>query len=271
VTQERIACSCAPPQGDCDAIPEAPPKHERDLEPAHCNELLYEETFATDPLQGGRWKTLAGAWTHSCGWLHQPSTSPTATSWVQAVAPPLGTTAQEAHYLVEARFRLGALGNKQVWQVGIAARVGAAATAKGLPRDYIACVARIDEQTDWCYGCTPGRYIINPDLKVESYNAKGGHGAWPLANPAGSYTPAAGETYLLQLWYRPLKDKQQVNCRLYDEANVWKRNAFYQMHAQYAAHTAYVPTAPGTVALRTLGRAASFDYIRVFRIKTDAR
>jgi hypothetical protein len=71
------------------------------------------------------------------------------------------------------------------------------------------------------------------------------------------------------MWFRPANG-ERIICRLYDDSGTHLRLAVYEMFGQYAGHLKHMPRKPGTVGLRTRGRAASFDYIRVFRLKTAA-
>lgn len=271
------SCACATATDDCDGIPNYDiPTYNvgRDPEPDDCNDLLYEETFSTDPLTG-RWKPLTGTWSWSCGWLHQDKqTSSDLFNFARSenAGAKLGVTDNDAHYLVEARFKLGPILIPDVWEVGLVARISDPLDGDGYPGELISCVMRIDKRPidgDDCADCNPKRKIIYPDLKIESRNSLDWIGAWPRENPAGLYDPSAGRVYQLQMWFRPANG-ERIICRLYDDSGTHMRLAVYEMFGQYARHTKYMPRKPGTVGLRTWGRAASFDYIRVYRLKTAA-
>lgn len=276
---EQAKCSCATTADDCDGIPSYDiPTYTvgRDPEPDDCNELLYEETFSTDPAAEGRWKPLTNidSWSWSCGWLHQGKQTSDIVSLVRAedAGAKLGVTETDAHYLVEARLKLGEIFNPEFWEAGIVARISGPSDSDGYPREFISCVVRIDKRSDGdiCYGCSPQRNVVNPDLKIESRNdSDDWFGAWPLENPPGLYDPTAGRVYQLQMWFRPANG-ERIICRLYDDSGTHLRLAVYEMFGQYAGFLKEMPRKPGTVGLRAWGRAASFDYIRVFRLKTAA-
>ncbi len=256
-------CDCLPDQLDCDALPGA-----RDPQPDICNRLLYEADFEANPLTNGEWTKANGEWDWSPGCLHQRATSnpPGTQQWSWARAG--GADLTDPAYLVEARIRLEAAGEADFWQVGIAARLSASFDGVDLlPAAFISCVARVDRVLDTCYGCAPQRKVIHPDLRIESKSADFAdwEGAWPLDNPGGIFGGDAGEVLLMQLWVQP--QPAAVYCRLYDAAGQLRREAFYRMYDEDAAYLKYLPREAGGVGLRTWGRAASFDYLRVFELR----
>jgi len=261
-----VPCTVPCPTGDdCDALPQA-----RDPERDLCNELLYEETFDTDPLAALRWSTTNGTWSWSAdGWMEQTSTGNTDGTkdyyWARADDAKLSAKVQDVRYLVEARFRLGAVGDTDYWEAGLAARLGGPGIGPyAFPEDHVVCVARVDKVISNCFGCTPPRKILYPDLMLAIQNETGGTTAWPLDNPDQLYDASSGQVYIMQLWYR--EDLPQVNCRLVDDSSVSKRDATLEFHGFDPKYQTYLPTAAGTVGFRTWKRSASFDWIRVFQL-----
>jgi len=261
LSAEKAACAClSGEEGDCDGLPD-----NRDPEPNSCNELLYEETFLTDPLTPRRWATRNCKWSWTCGWLHQHSVdnpeSGTAYCWARALDAALTTRS----YLVETRVRLEAVASMTDWDMAVVGRLSGAVTgADTIPDEFMTCAARMDSK-DLCYGCSPQRRIENPDCKVETRNALDWQGSWPLENPLNLYDPAPGQVYLLQLWFQG-GQKPQLMCMLSDSAGKPRRLAYHQMWGPFDGDTKYLPTGAGTVGLRTWDRGASVDYVRVFAL-----
>lgn len=257
---ETTLATCACSVGDCDGLPDA-----RDPEPSRCNELLYEETFATDPLTGGRWSTVRGDWSWTAGWLHQGAVDNDEATFDFYWARSNDASLPNRSYLVEVRLRLGAVDAMQDWDAAIVARMSDTLDVDQNPVELLTCNARMDTK-DSCADCNPPQKIINPDLKVETRNSLGWYGSWPRLNPSGLYDPAAGQTYLLQLWVQG-GTQPQVNCLLSSDADGKPlRLAYRQMWGSFDGDTKYVPTGIGTVGLRTWDRAVSYDYVRVFAL-----
>lgn len=260
--------------GDCDALPEYRDHFDG------CNRLLYEETFDADP-RGGRWLIPSGEgedWSWSCGALAQTSTEDLF-RWASATDAVLTS----ADYLVEARIVLGPTGDltkNPRWGVGIAGRVGwDAATGH---HTYALCELWVNPDP------TSGNPVYSPDVHMMLKNPatdthpnpdfrSEGIGAWPLPHVA---TPGlegkAGDVIYLQLWYTTnlkkiapatpcsTNDCPALVCIACDESKCL-RGGSYAFYTDQT-HLQYLPQEPGTVGLRTLNRAASYDYVRVFEL-----
>jgi len=238
---------------DCDGLPDY-----RDPEPSACNELLFEETFATAP-QG--WRTAGGSWSWQPGWYTQSAIADLA--WTKADA-----AFNNADYLVEARIKLGSPSTAQSW--------------------VIAVVSRFVNPDRYLYGGITVEPAYNPpipkpDLIIRARrdarpyvykdpDSSGYSEGYPSDLVAG-YTPptfdtGAGREYYLQLYYTQ-NPHEMVTCLLYDETSK-QRQAIYALYA-YPAYKPHLPTEPGTVGFHTRNRGAAIDFIRVFRLhKTTA-
>jgi len=189
VPSTQVNCACASNTDDCDGLPPG-----RDIEPGVCNELLWEDTFAADPLTSNDWRMINGAWSWSPGWMSQAATdNPDQSDGYYWAIKGLSQTV-DPHYLVEARLVLEAMPNPGFWQAGIVARVSQATTGVDqLPQDFISCVARLDRVADTCADCTsPGSHVGNPDLRVEA--RAGGEN---LTGKPASGWPVASNTWIL--------------------------------------------------------------------------
>jgi hypothetical protein len=245
IPTEVAECSLVSCADDCDGIPDY-----RDPEPQLCNELLYEDVFDDDPAS--TWSYYDGAWQWQPESLEQNLLSDV-TAWARADDAGLSTS----EYLVEARVRLGSIGNDDWWEVSVLGRY-----------------------QHWFPNMACGIHHIlvfnppvdPPDVRVElrrddrDYDpdptASGWSAAWPAGTPP-DFDPGPGNEYVLQLWYTQ-NPAEQVFCRLADEETVVRWVAYELWRdTRYDAH---LPTAPGSVGFRTLNRAAAFDYIRVFRL-----
>lgn len=242
-------CGCSGPT-DCDGLPAG-----RDVDDSACNALLWQENF--DALDPSKWQGWGAGWSADCGWLRQDAWAQD--SYVGILAP---AVLPKAHYLLEARLRLGAIGDPADWEVGIVARY-TSLTSPSEPDGYISCIMRVDTVRDDVVNT--GLKAINPDLKIHS-KASGTNvfGAWQLDNPPGLYDPSPGQTYVLQLYFEPNAAQRQIHCVLFDDAGKLLRRANYVMWGTYASHIGNLPTAAGTVGVRSWRRQVSVDYLRVF-------
>jgi hypothetical protein len=267
------SCAGTTTNPDCDGLPGADRLKPRDPYPQQCNKLLWEDHF--DQPVASRWKswgnTADARWRWSCGWYHQDWTGgdyPESMhmAWTRANLPT--KTLENADYLVEARVTLGAIGNPQTWGVGIVARY-----TPEYPFANIVCEARVDS-VPGSPGLRSEPIVADPDVRVETRidaaNDKWTAG-WPRPPRVKTFDGGEGRTYYLQLWYTSnfiddptcTTNCKAIVCRVCDDTvcyrtgllGLWINNVEYLL-----------PTAPGSVGLRTYGRAASFDYIRVFQL-----
>jgi hypothetical protein len=170
--------------------------------------------------------------------------------------------------LVEARFTLGTVQNADSWGVGVASRFSEGAGKM----HYLLCQAWIDLGN----ARHPTPY---PEVAVWYESAKtqdDGLGSWPPETPsAPPFDAAAGATYYLQLfatddirkWLpdacEPWEERcPAVLCHLFDEGDTI-RGTHYTLY-NFRSQEALLPEAGGQVGFRVYGRAATFDYIRVF-------
>jgi len=250
---------------DCDGLPD-----HRDPFAGACNDLVFDEPFTFNP-----WCTWTihsatadkGAWAWGCGWQTQTK-STVGVTWDLAD----GFSAASTDYLVEARVRLGPIGN-DVWGVGIASRVvwnSASQTAT----DYLVCEVTHDP------GAGAGNPITIPDVRILlSSAAAGSNSGWPYPNSTSQVDGSDGKEYTLQLWYAanatkvpglPLSqpcstapDCPAVVCRLCDEPTKTCRVGIFAIYSDLTTQK-HVPTTAGTVGLRVYGRQASFDTVRAY-------
>lgn len=226
-----------------------------------CKGLLWEETFAVDPAS--QWSYASGSWHWGCGALDQTTTS---CGRVWALSKNAGAQLTTPSYLVEGRITFRQDGcisdNDPSWSVGIAGRASTT-MLNGDPAKFIACFGWLDP-----HNSPP---VTKPDALVLYRNGSGVPvpSWWPL----NTYDASPGKSYYLQLYYstrgNPLSPGaagswKALVCRLCDEQSCkvvgWadiKNNAWIED---------YIPTEAGTVGLVTYGRAASFDYLRVYEL-----
>ena len=260
LSEALARCACAGGALCPDGLPDV-----RDPEPDDCNALLYEETFAD--LPAGRWSTVNGQWRSRCGWLdqtdaHEPTLGEADRfAWARAG----NTQLADGFYMVETRVQLGAIGNAERWSVSVVARYGAGSSGPhAYPDAFIACSLRVNHAEYVVEGP-----IVNADVRAEVRSAAGEDSGWPWDNPP-AFDDSDGRVFVLQLWYQsrapdPQQDVRQVRCRAYDLASGVGREAVYAVYSRPGTGV-FVPTAPGSVGVRTHSRAASFDYVRVYRL-----
>jgi hypothetical protein len=268
---------------DCDGLPGAKQSTQltqRDYYDGQCNKLLWEDHFDRPP--SGRWTsfgdTVDALWRWSCGWYSQDwpgggYPDPMHMAWARATMP-TPSPLTSADYLVEARVKLGKIGNPQAWGVGIVARYTPQA-----PFANIVCEARVDNDPA-SPGLEGNPAVPFPDVRIETRVAAGGQwtAGWPLPPRIKTFDGAEGQVYNLQLWYTSnfpydVSSPQcspgckAIVCRVCDDSQCYRTGilALWIGNPSFPA-TPLLPTAPGSVGLRTYGRAASFDYVRVFQL-----
>lgn len=264
-----FAPTCPKENVDCDALPGY-----RDLY-GDCNELRYKQAFDADVLQNKDWTgySQTSAWGWRCGGLLQKNTSSGADDVNSAVARDAALL--PASTLVEARVTLGAAAKRRHWRVGVMGRV---ATDSGF--HFIGC-------SIWQNPDAPAyNPVPDPDLVITVRNAETEklaekeRDAWPLPHkkvPGLEALP--GSSYVLQLWYTPdlsalsseidpcttKPDCPAVVCRVCSNTSCF-HTAYYAIYSS-PGEANYLPAGPGTVGVRTLNRAATFDYVRVYELK----
>jgi hypothetical protein len=264
---------------DCDGLPTG-----RDYYGV-CNQLVFEDHFDTAPVSTSWFNPPAapGSWSWSCGWYHQSWAGgtyedPLKMAWARSVSAEVPLAKNGADYLVEARVRLGSIGNQDLWGVGIVARYNYT-----VPFANIVCELRVDKING---GKEPLLYtpaVTLPDVRIET---RASATEWGAGWPETRNSPAKGDEgriYYLQLWYTkhavsdpkysyqciPSNTCYAVACRVCEESQCVREGiyAFWINQVDPAdPDMSLLPTAPGSVGLRTYGRAASFDYIRVFQL-----
>jgi hypothetical protein len=234
-----------------------------------CKGLLWEETFPTDPMTLWDANTNKSTWRWSCGALEQTKAT---CGWVWATVPATSSKLATASYLVEGRITFRAVSSctwngDLSWSVGIAGRV-AGAWAGGEPPQFISCMAIYDPYN-------PSGPIRHPCLEVRYRNSGDAFASWPLDSQVASgrtFDASPGKSYYLQLYFStrgnpdspgsPGAGKALV-CRICDELTCIM-NGWADV-TQFALDP-YIPTGAGSIGLVANGRAASFDYLRVYEL-----
>ena len=244
---------------DCDGLPDY-----RDYYKSYCSRLVYEETFGADPGADWDFEPSSGAdWVWRCGRLDQRGVD-SSEKWALARESEKTLPGNGLDYLVEARFQLGAPGDATDphWGVGI----GAWVTVNSTDKDFIVCELWVDPDAT-------RRPAVDPDVRVDvRKGGKSTYGALQNA-PTQGVEGKDGETYILQMWitqevnqFNPSPPCETtpcpgVMCVLYDDKNPLRGGYF---NLVWGAQ--YKPTTTGVVGFRTVNRAASFDYLRVFAL-----
>lgn len=262
--------SCPPVNTDCDALA-------NDLDPykAECNRLALDETFGTDVLASKAWHAYSkhDSWRWSCGKLTQSHTTPDDGTPDQAASAVAAGVSLPAHYVVEARVTLGAAAPRPHWRVGVIGRVTDDASFH-----FIGC--SIWENPN----AGSNNPVYDPDLVLTVHTPFVTDNGWPYPHKkVPGLEDKAGASYTLQLFYSSdIVKLGAAKADLYPECKtatcpvvfcrVCTETACFHSGFMAIYNTANplqnIPAAPGTVGFRTLNRAAAFDRIRVYELKT---
>jgi len=229
-----------------------------------CADLLYEERFSSDP--SGRWEFRpqpATDWSYACGAMSQTNPSVCDHRW--GVARNATSVSSTTDYLVEGGITLGPQScvyrGADAWSVGIASRV-AWTPGQSAPTAYVICQAWRNAELK------PA--VLLPDVGLTYNGGAGETGSWGPENPS-TYDASPAKRYYLQVWYsthgppdntRP--NAKALVCRICDDTSCPRFGWANVEDNPYLLN--YIPKTGGTVGIRTYGRAASFDYVRVYKL-----
>jgi hypothetical protein len=255
---------------DCDALANL-----LDPYPTECNALVLDETFGTDVVASKAWHAYSkkDSWRWSCGRLSQTRTTPDDGTLDEAASAVAAGVSLPAHYLVEARVTLGPAAAREHWRVGVIGRV-------------------TDDKDFYFIGCSiwenphagSNNPVPDPDLVVTVYTPFVMDNGWPYPHAkVDGLDDKEGASYTLQLFYSSDIVKlgaekstlyppcttstcPVVFCRVCTESACFHSGfmAIYNTASPMQA----IPAGAGTVGFRTLNRAASFERIRVFELKS---
>jgi hypothetical protein len=220
-----------------------------DFEPADCNRQLYRNDFVN-----AAGMNLGSGFIVKDGWLQQVTDS-SGFSFTTA-ATNLPTTS----YMVQTRFELGPK-DSEPYRIGLMARVN-----RDVDR-YLVCefikgdigLSRVFEEPDGALDA------LDPSSRL----------AYPSAYPLG-WSEEKGARYVMQLWVtktdhdgnvlfvdNELRHLPIIVCRILPEGGGANRQVTYALGNE---HQSRLPAIAGTVGVRTFGRTAKFDYLKVYSL-----